>query len=107
MGPSLISASKVETENSEDPDRFTEGVRITLPGKEDAIVIQSFTTARDTPQRDRENPDMEHIQLYTSDCDGRGGIQTLDEDTAVLAARLACHLRRLDWSVVPTYDGFF
>ena len=90
-------------------DVDTVGLAISLPGKEDQILIKGFRLEGYYQGNYGETDPVEADMLEFRDTasDSRGGIQTTDEDLAVLAARLKIRLKNAGWNLADTLDPYF
>ena len=89
-------------------DYDTEQIVVQLYGIRDRLLIRGFRTdGHFEGNQLRSNTEVQHIQIRDTSADTRGGIQTHDEDLAVLAAIIATRLRKRGWSVIPNLNDYF
>lgn len=99
---------RVETRPGEDctTQRVLISINHQKEGSEDTLLIQGFSTTQ-RPLSADDSVEIEHIEITDTSADSSRGIQTLNEELAILATRLRIHLTRLGWSVVPNMENFF
>lgn len=91
-------------------DVDTAGFVIELPGTDDRILLCAFRSDGECydGNRGEETPvDADMIELRDTRSDSSGGIQTRNEDLAVLAARIKVRLLQDGWGVTGTMDNYF